>query len=135
MRLLVGEHRDAEQCVCELASAPLDVLEIRRVVQSHARLKIQFADCRKAFGRLYGQRRLRPLARRRASVRRPPLVAMRALNPCVRARCRLLGLNVRFMARLEAKPWGKSKGWAIYERRQGYATPPTVSIDDLQTWS
>src|SRR5450432_4049 len=45
------------------------------------------------------QRRLRPLARRRASSRRPLLVAMRARKPWVRARCRLLGLKVRFIAR------------------------------------
>jgi hypothetical protein len=48
-----------------------------------------------------GQRRLRPFARRRASNLRPLLVAMRARKPCVRARCRLLGLNVRFIAQLQ----------------------------------
>jgi hypothetical protein len=48
-----------------------------------------------------GQRRLRPFARRRASNRRPLLVAMRALKPWVRARCKLLGLKVRFIAQLK----------------------------------
>lgn len=43
-------------------------------------------------------RRARPLARRRASSWRPFLVAMRARNPCVRARFKLLGWNVRFMS-------------------------------------
>ncbi len=47
-----------------------------------------------------GQRSLRPFARRRASNRRPLLVAMRARNPWVRARCKLLGLKVRFIAQL-----------------------------------
>jgi hypothetical protein len=36
-------------------------------------------------------RRLRPLARRRLRTRRPLFVAMRARNPWVRFRCRLLG--------------------------------------------
>lgn len=35
--------------------------------------------------------RWRPLARRALMTRRPPTVRMRARNPCVRARCRLLG--------------------------------------------
>ena len=72
-------------------------------------------------GSRYGQSFLRPLARRRASNRRPLLVAMRARKPWVRARCKLLGLKVRFIAaRLEQKPRGKSMSWAIYEGRQGY---------------
>ena len=41
-------------------------------------------------------RRLRPRARRRASTRRPPLVAIRARNPWRRLRTRLLGWKVRF---------------------------------------
>ena len=45
----------------------------------------------------YTVRRLRPLARRRASTRRPPLVDMRARKPWVFARLRLLGWYVRFM--------------------------------------
>ena len=45
----------------------------------------------------YGIRRLRPLARRRASTRRPPTVAMRARKPCVRLRRRTFGWYVRFM--------------------------------------
>src|ERR1700733_1199737 len=69
---------------------------------------------------VYGQRRLRPLARRRASNRRPLFVAMRARKPWVRARCKLLGLKVRFIAQLEQKPRAKSMDWEIYERRQGY---------------
>lgn len=41
-------------------------------------------------------RRLRPLARRERRTARPPRVAVRARNPCLRARLRLLGWNVRF---------------------------------------
>ena len=43
-------------------------------------------------------RRLRPFARRDASTLRPPRVAIRARNPCVRLRLMTLGWNVRFMA-------------------------------------
>jgi hypothetical protein len=39
----------------------------------------------------YTARRLRPFARRRASTARPDRVAMRARNPWVRLRCKLLG--------------------------------------------
>ena len=38
-----------------------------------------------------GVRRVRPFARLRFSTWRPPVVAMRALNPWVRLRLRLLG--------------------------------------------
>ena len=41
--------------------------------------------------------RLRPLARRRFSTFRPVGVAMRARNPCVRFRLRLLGWYVLFI--------------------------------------
>jgi hypothetical protein len=43
------------------------------------------------FGGMLTVSRLRPLARRRFSTCRPVGVAMRALNPCVRLRRRLLG--------------------------------------------
>ena len=49
-----------------------------------------------------------------------PPAAMRARKPWVRARCKLLGLKVRFIAQLEQKPRAKSMNWEIYERRQGY---------------
>ena len=67
----------------------------------------------------YGQSRLRPLARRRASTRRPALVDMRARKPCVRARCRLLGLNVRFIAGKTEDIRGYAIARGIRERRQG----------------
>lgn len=47
-------------------------------------------------------RTLRPFARRRRMMRRPALVAIRALNPCLRFRTRLLGWNVRFICRLRS---------------------------------
>lgn len=45
----------------------------------------------------YGVRRARPLARRLARTLRPAAVAMRARNPWVRLRCRLLGWKVLFI--------------------------------------
>lgn len=46
---------------------------------------------------LQGVSRARPLARRRARIWRPLLLAILALKPCVRLRRRLLGWNVRFI--------------------------------------
>lgn len=46
---------------------------------------------------LYADRRLRPFARRLFSTARPPGVAIRALNPWVRLRFKLLGWNVLFI--------------------------------------
>jgi hypothetical protein len=89
-------------------------------VQSLARLERKFTDRKEPVATRYGQSSLRPFARRRASNARPLFVAMRARKPWVRARCKLLGLKVRFIARLEQKPWGKSMGWVIYKGRQGY---------------
>ncbi len=48
---------------------------------------------------VYGQRRLRPLARRALMILRPLRVAIRARKPWVLARWSRLGWNVRFMAR------------------------------------
>ena len=47
--------------------------------------------------RYYGVSCARFLARRRFSTRRPAFVAILARKPCVRARLRLLGWNVRFI--------------------------------------
>jgi hypothetical protein len=46
------------------------------------------------------ERRARPLARRFLSTARPARVLIRARKPCLRARRRLLGWNVRFNADL-----------------------------------
>lgn len=46
----------------------------------------------------YGVRRALPLALRAFITLRPPRVCMRARNPCVLARFKLLGWNVRFMS-------------------------------------
>ncbi len=49
-------------------------------------------------------RRLRPRARRRPITLRPPLVFIRARNPCVRLRLLLCGWYVRFTTILSALP-------------------------------
>ena len=48
--------------------------------------------------------RLRPFARRRLSTLRPPFVFMRSRKPCVFARRRRFGWNVRFMATPHSVP-------------------------------
>jgi len=53
--------------------------------------------------------RLRPLARRRFSTRRPFLVLMRTRNPCARLRRRVLGWNVRFPFMISAGPFDESE--------------------------
>ena len=114
---MIGQNGKRKKSIGEFSAAPLHITKFGRLVQTLARLEFTGS----ALGRSrYGQSFLRPLARRRASNRRPLLVAMRARKPWVRARCKLLGLKVRFIARLEQKPRGKSMGWAIYKGRQGY---------------
>lgn len=48
----------------------------------------------------YGVRRARPFARLALITRRPALVAIRARNPCLRARFNRLGWKVRFISRV-----------------------------------
>ena len=78
-----------------------------RLHGSNVSLLMNVGIARKSCATVYGQRRLRPLARRRASRFRPLFVAIRARKPWVRARWRLLGLKVRFIAQLQAKIRGK----------------------------
>ena len=49
----------------------------------------------------------RPLARRRARMRRPPRVRILILNPCVFFRFRLLGWNVRLVTLPRAHRWDR----------------------------
>jgi hypothetical protein len=63
------------------------------------RLKIGASGKSLSSGEPAGQTvsRFRPFARRRFNTFRPPLVFMRSRNPCVFARRRRLGWNVRFI--------------------------------------
>ena len=62
----------------------------------------------------YGVSRARPLARRCLRMRRPALVAIRARKPCVRARLRLLGWNVRFICLLPG-----CLNWGLHPKNEG----------------
>ncbi len=76
-----------------------DVAAARREAISYAMYRMMLE--RHAFSRTatnQADRTLRPLARRAASTRRPPLVAIRARNPWRRLRTRFEGWNVRFIA-------------------------------------
>ena len=58
----------------------------------------------------FGESSALPFARRRFNTWRPALVAIRALKPCVRARFRLLGWNVRFMSLTPAFEFAPFRG-------------------------
>jgi len=95
----VGTSDHEEQRIGRSLTLPVNGVELRLVGQA-ARAREASRDRRAIVTvRENGQtaRRLRPLARRRARTSRPPLVAMRARKPWTRLRCRLLGLNVRFI--------------------------------------
>lgn len=125
MIFIVTQYRQTEVRVVEFSAALPDLSEFGRLMQSFARLELMFTDRWTAFkARIQGQRRFRPFARRRASKRRPLLVAIRARKPWVRARWRLLGLKVRFMARLGQNAGGK-----------GTQGGGDVSIDAPASWS
>jgi hypothetical protein len=118
MSFVVGEHGQSKVCVGDSLAALPYGLEFGRLVQAFARLERQSSRTRLASCR-QGQRRLRPFARRRDSTCRPLLVAMRARNPCVRARCKLLGLKVRFIRQL-------------WKNRQAKQTRQINELDDLR---
>ena len=103
---LICENGQDEIRIGESPATLFDRTKFSRQMQSFGRLERQFADRSSVLDGRYGQSRLRPLARRRASRRRPLLVAIRARKPWVRARCRLLGFNVRFIA---GKPTSQPK--------------------------
>jgi len=67
-----------------------------------------------------GQSLARPLARRLLSTSRPPRVAMRARNPCVRLRRTLLGWNVLFInywLAVEKRLQKQSDAWRAGSRK------------------
>lgn len=75
----------------------------------------------------YGVSCARPLARRRFNTRRPAFVAILARNPCVRARFKMLGWNVRFIGLVPGFVGGCHP--RLKEGRQGYAGVQLVSIE------
>ena len=92
-RLAGGRARERvedEEAVADRAALAVDALELRAAGQAPA-LRAPAGGARQAVHRGQTVSRLRPLARRRLSVRRPARVLMRARNPWVRARLRFLG--------------------------------------------
>ena len=86
-RVAAPEHR--KQAVTHPDAALKYLFEFCGVPQP--RVARQFVAAPRVTPRRYGQSRARPLRRRRLSTARPPLVAMRARNPWVRLRRKLLG--------------------------------------------
>ena len=120
MRCTVGQDRQRKVGVRDAPTALPQLAKLLGRVQPPAgREREPDARPRTLRQEFYGQSRLRPFARRRARTRRPPVVDMRARKPCVRARCRLLGLNVRFIAGKTEDIRGYAIALGIRERRQG----------------
>lgn len=97
--------------------APREAQKIRAIGQSVRASSLALGRSRRRHRTkcAYAERRLRPNARRRAMIFRPFFVAIRARNPCRRARTKLLGWNVRFMAGLicRLRRAGVFRGYAV----------------------
>src|SRR6185295_12436100 len=92
-RLARGRPREAvedEEAVADRPTLAIDAFELRAAREAPA-LRAPADGARQAVHRGQTVSRLRPLSRRRLSVRRPARVLMRARNPWVRARLRFLG--------------------------------------------
>ena len=88
----VRVERDTEKGIARPPAILIDIVEVRGRADSLAGSEGQTPDRGSVReSRSYGIKRLRPLARRRARTSLPPLLAMRARNPWVRARWILLG--------------------------------------------
>jgi hypothetical protein len=118
MSFMVGKYGQGKICVGDSPATLPYHAKFGRLVQALVRFERQPSRTRVASCR-QGQRRLRPFARRRDRTCRPLLVAMRARNPCVRARCKLLGLKVRFIRQL-------------WKNRQAKQTRQIKELDDLR---
>ena len=84
---IVRTRSHGEEFACPAPAARVYGIEIGLPAQAPLRRKSESA----LTARFYGMSFRRPLARRRLITRRPPFVAMRARNPCVRLRRSLLG--------------------------------------------
>src|SRR6185295_3534089 len=86
-----GQHHEVGRVMTSatvLDAHVLTTLTEPRVLRKASRPASAHPGC---LGGIDAVSRLRPFARRRLSTLRPPGVAMRARNPCVRLRRRLLG--------------------------------------------
>ena len=81
--LLACEPVKSQEACRNRPATPVDRVEVPRTREAVAALHLR--------GEAYAERRLRPRARRRLRIARPPRVAIRARNPCLRFRRRTLG--------------------------------------------
>lgn len=87
-------REDGKEIICETARVFVDAIEFGFLPETlcrceRPRVNLQVEDRKSTRRELlasYTESRLRPFARRRAKIWRPPRVAMRARKPCVRCR-------------------------------------------------
>lgn len=98
-RTAIGTNKNGKESIGKTSRILVDAIEIRFVMKTLRRserpgecLQVGVLTVAAAPGERQTVSRTRPLARRRASTRRPDRVAMRARKPWVRARWILLGL-------------------------------------------
>ncbi len=100
--LVAGEPVQDEVTRRRRLAATIDGVEVPRTRESAAALHLRASQA---------ERRLRPLARRRLRIARPPREAIRALNPCRRFRRRTFGWYVRFKVSSLSRGWrGRASG-------------------------
>ena len=110
-----GVGKTYAMLVAARAQAAQGARVLAGIVETHGRREGGRMPAESGPGNQTTVRRLRPLRRRARMTLRPPLVAMRARNPCWRLRVRLEGWKVRFMAfrrkvRLDRPPWNPCSG-------------------------
>lgn len=91
---LIGANGHGEKSIAEAPATGINRFELRLPAQAELAGKRQtftIKTTRHSIKSGYGMSFLRPFARRRLRTLRPFAVAMRARNPCVRARRTLLG--------------------------------------------
>src|SRR5688500_10678746 len=94
MRTAIMPCKDGEEIISEAARVFVDAIEFAFLPETlcrceRPRVVLQLARSKEHATRgtrVYTESRLRPFARRRAKIWRPPRVAMRARKPCVRCR-------------------------------------------------
>jgi hypothetical protein len=116
---MVGQNRESKISVGEFSTPPLHIAKFGRLMQTLARLERQFTD-RVALIAL----RTETLAAFGAPAGKQSAAALggHARAETVGAgTMQITGIESTFhSATREQKPRAKSRGWAIYERRQGY---------------
>jgi hypothetical protein len=89
-RAMIGQDEHGRVAAVDPGTALVDFLKLGATADA-----LMLPEPRQMVYSLLTVRRLRPFARRRLSTSRPFFVLIRTRNPCVFARWRLLGWNVR----------------------------------------